>query len=391
MSAACRLQRLGVPNLLVLEREREFGGIPRHTTHPGFGFSQFGWPYTGPAYVRRLLRGCRHVELRQSSTVTRLQPGGVIEVASEQGLESLQGKAVLITTGIRENSGAARLVSSDRPWGCYTTGAIQQFIHLAGHNPCLRPVIIGSEWVSFSAVLTLKRSGIDPVALVEENQSVSASPWADRFTALMQRVPVYKQARLDRILGKESVEGVEITYKGKHVVLNCDSVIFTGQFVPEASLVMNSHLEFDTRTRGPVIDQYWRCSDPAYYAAGNVLRSVESSGVSAREGQAAAHSIADALRTEVRESRRVRVEVSPALSYIYPQVVATPGDNMHNLQFRTRSDCPVAGEISIVRNGQEIWRKKISARAQQRIRLPARKVAVDGLDSLRIGFDKHNN
>ena len=386
LSAASILFRSGVSNLVVVEREQQPGGIPRHTLHPGFGFSQFGWPYFGPAYVNRLLRECQNVEIRTGTTVTRLDPGGTIEIADQSGLKILHARAVLITTGIRESPVTTQLVTTDRPWGTYTTGAIQQFLHLAHHKPCQRPVIVGSEWVSFSAVVTLIRQGIKPVAVLEENPVVTASPWGERFTKYMLRVPVVKHAQLTRIFGKESIEGIEFFQMGQNRVMECDSVIFTGQFIPEASLAINSHLEWDDGTRGPKIDQHWCCSDPAYFAAGNVLHPVESSGVCGREGKAAARSIVDRLKHPSLSVSRIPVEIDDPLRYIYPQTISTPGNNLDSLQFRTRTNSAASGYIKVTQNGKEIWKKKISTRREQRIRLPGHKVQIDELKSLAVGF-----
>ena len=380
------MQRSGIRDIVVLEREQQVGGIARHTHHPGFGFSQYGWPYVGPAYVKRLLRECRNTDIKTGTTVTKLLPGGSIEVANELGLTTLNAKAILIATGICESPVTARLVTNDRPWGTYTTGAIQQFLHLAQHKPCRQPVIIGTEWVSFSAVLTLIRQGIKPVAVLEENSAISASPWSEKFIKHMLRVPVLKESQQIRILGKESVEGIEFFRLGQKCILNCDSVIFTGQFTPEASLVIDSHMEWDTGTRGPRIDQHWCCSDPAFYAAGNVLHPVESSGVCGREGQAAARSIVKRLNCPPPSAEKIQIQAAEPLRYVYPQIISTPGEKLSSLQFRTRTQCSTRGLIQITRNKREIWRKKIASRPHRRIRLPGHKVQIDGLKSLEVKF-----
>ena len=387
LSAARILKRSGIHNIIVLEREQKPGGLPRHSHHPGFGFSQFGIPYIGPRYVNRLLNECTGVEIKTATTVTRLLPDGQVEVADESGIYQMSARAVLLTTGIREAPAPARLLSGNRPWGIYTTSAIQQFLHLAKQSPCRKPVVIGTEWVSFSVILTLKKAGIQPVAMLEEHPNSIASIWAEQYTKTVYKVPVIKNANNINILGKEFVEGVEYQIDRNRKSLECDAVILTGQFVPEASLVMNSHLEWDTRTRGPVIDQHWMCSDPSYYAAGNMLRAVESSGVSAREGQAAAFSIVQALRERtVKPSKRVHIHVDSPFEYIFPQVVSSPGQPVHPLQFRSRVTRPVKGVIRLFQNGNEMWRKSVSLKPFRRICLPGKRINVDQLQSVKIEF-----
>ena len=389
LSAARALREAGVEDIVVLEREQEAGGVPRHCHHPGFGFSQFYWPYTGPAYARRLRRGAEAVELRTAATVVALHPGGEIDVATPEGLETMSGRTVLLATGIRESPRAARLVSGDRPpWGVLTTGALQQLLHMADIQPCRRPVIVGSEWVAFSALLTLRRAGIKPVAMIEEEERITAPRPGGMIARLALGVPVLTGARLIGIHGDAVVEAVEIEHDGRRQRLACDAVVLTGRFVPEAALPRASHLEMDEGSGGPVIDQHWRCSDPVYFAAGNLLRPVETSGVVGREGEAAGRAMAAALAGRLRAPlRRVPVKTSPQLRYVTPQVIALPGDRPNGLLFRGRVNCPTRGTLRLLRNGEEVWRRKVFVLPERRIRLPGGRVSLDGIESLEVRLD----
>ena len=53
LAAAIELRRLGVGEVVVIEREAEPGGIPRHARHQGFGLRDLRRPLSGPAYARR--------------------------------------------------------------------------------------------------------------------------------------------------------------------------------------------------------------------------------------------------------------------------------------------------------------------------------------------------
>jgi NADPH-dependent 2,4-dienoyl-CoA reductase/sulfur reductase-like enzyme len=378
-----------VDDVVVLEREAEAGGVPRHCHHPGFGFSQFHWPYSGPAYARRLRRDVDGIDIRTGVSVLALRPGGELEIATPGGLDTMTGRAILLATGIRETPRAPRLISGERPaWGVLTTGALQQLLHLAHIQPCRRPVIVGSELVAFSALLTLRRAGIKPVAMIEEADRITAPRPADRIARLALGVPVLTRTRLLGILGREVVEAVEIERGGRRERLVCDAVVMTGRFVPEAALPRASHLEFDEGSGGPVIDQHWRCSDPIYFAAGNLLRPVETSGVVGREGEAAGRAMADTLAGRLAApARRVSIVVSPPLRYVTPQVVAVPGDRPNGLLFRTRVDRPASGMLRLLRNGQEVWSRKISTLPERRIRLPGEFVSLDGIESVEVRLD----
>lgn len=389
LSAAHVLQRAGVTDTVVIEREREPGGVPRHCHHSGFGFSQYYWPHQGPAYARRLERAVAGTRVRTTTSVVGIEEGGVVTVATPEGLERLRGRAVLLATGVRETPRAARLVSGERPWGVLTTGALQQFLHQAGMRPCRRAVIVGSEWVSFSALLTLRRAGIRSVAMLEEGERITAPRPGDWVSRWLLGTPVLTRTRLAWVLGREVVEGVEVERAGRRWRIPCDAVVFTGRFVPEAALVRESHLELDPGTGGPVIDQHWRCSDPVYFAAGNLVRPVETSGVVGREGAAAGRAMAAALQGLLpAPERRVRVRVHGPLRYVYPQCIALPGEAPDGLMPRARVSRAAVGTLRLLRNDVEVWRRRIAALPERRIRLPGQCIATTGLESVHIVLDE---
>lgn len=389
LSAARVLREAGVSDVVMLERETEAGGVPRHCHHPGFGFEQFHWPYTGPAYARRLRRDVNGLDLRVGASVVALRPNGELDVVTDDGLETMTGKVVLLATGIRETPRAARLISGDRPpWGVFTTGALQQLLHLAHIQPCRRPVIIGSEWVSFSALLTLRRAGIRSVAMIEEADRTTAPGTAAAVARLAFGVPVLTGTKLLSILGRDTVEAVEIERDGRRERLACDAVVMSGRFVPEAALLRASHIELDEGSGGPVIDQHWRCSDPAYFAAGNLLRPVETSGVVGCEGEAAGRAMVDGLAGRLHApTRRVVIKSNPPLRYVTPQVIAVPGDRPNRLQFRARVIRPARGTLRLLRNGEEIWRREVAALPERRIQLPGELVASDGIETVEVRID----
>ena len=141
------------------------------------------------------------------------------------------------STGTRETPRSARLVGGARPQGVMNTGALQQHVYLYHNKPFERPVIIGSELVSFSALLTCRHLGIRPVAMLEENPRISAQRPGDFIARFAFGVPVRTSTKLIAIEGRKNVEAVEIERLGKRQRISCDGVIFTGLFRPETALI----------------------------------------------------------------------------------------------------------------------------------------------------------
>ncbi len=97
-----------------------------------------------------------------------LGSGGELSIVSPAGSRKLAAKRVLLATGILETPRSARLVSGNRALGICTTGVLQSMVYLKNRIPFRRPVVVGTEIVSFSALLTCRDASIQPVAMLEE-------------------------------------------------------------------------------------------------------------------------------------------------------------------------------------------------------------------------------
>jgi len=274
LSAAITLKKLGIQKVVVLEREAEAGGVPRHCGHPPFGIREFKRVLTGPVYAKKIVETAQNagVIIKLKTTVTMLGAGGELILTSPEGTMHMIAKRVLLTTGIRETPRSARLVSGSRALGIFTTGALQSMVYLKNRIPFRNPIIVGTEIVSYSALLTCRNAGIEPVAMLEENSCPSVR-WPIYKLASWFGVQLFLQTKLVKILGQERVEAVEISAKNGPVQnIACDGVLFTGQYTPESSLARISHLELNPQTSSPEVDEFGRCSDPVFYAAGNVVQ-----------------------------------------------------------------------------------------------------------------------
>jgi len=370
LSAAAELARLKVGKVTVLDREPVAGGIPRHCGHLGFGWNEFRKVMTGPGYARNLVETASGVELRLGVTALRLEPGGVVQTTSAEGPETYQGRAVLLAMGARETPRSARLASGARPCGVMNTGALQQFVYLNGQRPFERPVIIGSELVAFSTLMTLRHVSARPAAMIESASRITARRPGDWIARLAFGVPVLLNTRLVRILGHERVEAVEIDRGNGPERLDCDGVVFTGGFRPENALLASSHLAVDPGTQGPAIDQFWRCSDPAFFAAGNLLRGIETAGQCWREGRAVARSIAAALQGKLAATEGVPVRAAGALSYVYPQRLVAEDPRDAALLFFGRARTATKGTVMVRGDDTVIWSRKIAVLPERRIAWP---------------------
>ena len=401
LATAIALKKLGVDDVIVLERNSEAGGNPRHCGHSPFGMREFKRIYFGPVYAKRLVQEALKwgVEISLNTTVTAFKKGAVLILSTEQGLAHLHANKVVLATGIREKPRSARLITGQRPLGIMTAGALQSMVYLSDKKPFERPVIIGSELVSFSAIATCKHAKIEPVAMIEENSRPTAYS-ALKLYPIFSGVKYLSNTRLVEIHGKKRVTGVSvITNANKVERIECDGVVFTGQFTPEASLARMNLLAVDTHSNGPVVDQFGRCSDPDYFALGNVLRPVETGGWCWKEGAEIAKYIAASLSDDfINIENQIRLDIVDkhgALKYCVPQRISLPQDSQQEMEaqvFQIRFNKPAKGKIIISNEAGFSWSKAISGLPERRILLKLTQSEMEqirtGADNLKIDFQE---
>jgi len=246
-------------------------------------------------------------------------------VTGPAGRDEITASAIVLATGCRERPRAARLVPGTRPLGVYTTGALQQFVYLHGQPIGRRAVVVGAEHVSFSALLTLAHSGASTVAMLTEHarhQTYRPYKWV---SATRLGVPILTSTRVTRILGRQRVEAVEVTNLDTGVVsrLECDTVVFTGDWVPDNELARRANLEMDPGTRGPRVDLALRTSVRGVFAAGNLLHGAETADVAALSGRHAARAVHAFLNSaEWPERAPIPVVCQAPVQWVSPNAIS---------------------------------------------------------------------
>ncbi len=373
LALATELRRLGVKGVVILEREPIAGGVPRHCGHYPFGLRELHRVLKGPDYARALVARAEAagVEIRRGVSVTALRPGGRLDIVSDAGTGSLQAERVVLAMGVREASRAQRFISGPRPLGVVTTGALQAMVYLHGMRPFRRPVILGTELVAFSAITTCAHGGMRPVAMLEEGARVTLRAFMRPYPAL-RGVPIRFGIKDLQVVGQHKLEAVRFTdAQGRAQEIETDGLILSGRFRPERALLSASHIALDPATGGPVIDQYGRCSDPAYFAVGNLTRPVETAGWCWREGVEAAARLARDLAAPIGAVPGVTLTTaSPALRYVVPQrlVASDAPGAMDQLQLRLSR--PASGHLTAMQGGRALWSDFVSSRPERRLLAP---------------------
>jgi len=286
LTLAWELAQAGRKDVVVLEREKEAGGIPRHCGHGGFGLYNSWRTHKGPTFARLLRERAAALDVRTGTTVLNFTMNGNLRVHSARGIDEFAAKTVVLATGTRESSRAARLIGGNKIAGVMNTGELQQRVYLNHEKPFQRPVIIGSEWVSFSSLLTCRHAGMKPVAMITEEAKLDA-PWIFGLGArFVFGAPVMRKTSLLSINGHQKVESITVTRNGATKTIACDGVILSGKFRSESALYADGYLERDGWA--PKVTDEFRTSRPNILAVGNVLGHLERSGTCMLQARALA-------------------------------------------------------------------------------------------------------
>jgi thioredoxin reductase len=330
LAAATALRTGGAGHVLVLDRENEAGGTPRLCEHTGFGLRDLRRVLRGPAYARRWVEraAASGVDIRTRSMVTAWKGPRQAEVTGPEGLLEVQARAVVLATGARERPRTARLVPGTRPSGIFTTGQLQQWVHRQRLPLAGRALIVGAEHVSYSAVLTLREAGVQPVALVTDLPHTQTFRSFDLATRVGLHVPVWTETAVTGVTGRERVDGVLVRGPdGTERTVGADVVVFTGDFIPDNELTRLAHVSMDPGTKGPACDVDGVTSAPGVFAAGNLVHPAETADVAARRatsvGRAAAAWLRDGDRHRTGPAA-VRLRVADPLLWVAPNL-AVPG------------------------------------------------------------------
>ncbi|HEY9053886.1 MAG TPA: FAD-dependent oxidoreductase [Rectinemataceae bacterium] len=329
MSAAQTLAERGF-SVLIVEREEGLGGILMQCIHNGFGLIEFKEELTGPEFAQLVQERClgSGVEALCGATVLELRKEGeahaVYCVSAAEGVVRVEARAVILAMGCRERNRGNIRIPGTRPAGVYTAGLAQRLVNIDGYLPGKDAVIIGSGDIGLIMARRLSWSGCKVHAVVE------ILPYPSGLTRNIVQclkdfdIPLYLSHLTTRILGKDRVEGVEVTpiengalMFGKSFVIPCDTVLLSVGLVPENELSREAGVEINPATNGPWVDSRLMTSVPGIFACGNVLHVHDLVDFVAEEARAAGGFAADWLPGQA-PARELRLRTGPNIRYLVP-------------------------------------------------------------------------
>jgi pyruvate/2-oxoglutarate dehydrogenase complex dihydrolipoamide dehydrogenase (E3) component len=285
-----------------------------------------------------------------------------VNVTMPAGRVRVDAQVIVLATGARERPRPARLIPGDRGQGIYTTGHLQNIVHLKHGTVGKKAVIVGAELVSWSAAMTLQHAGCKTVLMTTECPKPDAYSFFSGPGKIIFGTKVATRTRVTGIYGKPHVEGVEIENldTGKREQVACDTVILTGDWIPDNELARAAGIEIDPASKSPIVDAALRTSKDGVFAIGNMLHPVDTADVAALDGAAVADHVLAYLDGARPEGSSLRLTAEAPFRWVAPSLMHRNDPAPPRKRLLLWSDKYVAfPEVVLRQNDRIVARKRL--------------------------------
>ena len=387
ISAAVELKKLGYENIIVFDREDEAGGTPRHCGHKGFGIFEFKTLLSGPEYSKTLeeLAKNNNIEIKLKHTLYKISDNDLF-FSTPEGIKKCSAKRIILALGARETPRPPRFISGTRSPNIITTGALQRFVYMHNMKPFDNAVIIGSEVVSFSALMTARHAGIKIKAVIDEDEQLNSFGILKTLSEMFLRTTVKNGVKIVSINGEnKKIESITIEKNGEKETIDCEGIIFTGKFTPESSIMQKTFERFNHNNSSLYVSQIFQTTNRRFFAAGNLLRGALTAFNCFFEGRKVARFVDQSLKYDNEsELMQVPIEVDENIEWYYPSLV----DLNEEMKYLTklRLNKAAKGKIKVFLNDKIVIDKFVNVKTYNNVILPAIKEPVKLTDKIRIEF-----
>ena len=335
MAAAIAAKKQGIERILILERDRELGGILNQCIHNGFGLHTFQEELTGPEYADRFIGQVKsyNIEYKLNTMVMDVsRDKRVTAMNREEGMFEIQTKAIILAMGCRERSRGALNIPGYRPAGIYSAGTAQRLVNMEGFLPGREVVILGSGDIGLIMARRMTLEGAK-VKVVAELMPYSGGLKRNIVQCLDDyKIPLKLSHTVIDIKGKERVEGVTLAevdenrrpIKGTEEFYSCDTLLLSVGLIPENEISGAMGVELNPVTSGPKVNERLETSIEGVFACGNVLHVHDLVDFVSEEAAAAGKNAAMYVQegeSASEQGRKIKLRPLEGVRYTVPETI----------------------------------------------------------------------
>ena len=336
LAAAVSARKNGVESILILERDRELGGILNQCIHNGFGLHTFKEELTGPEYADRFIRQVKelNIEYKLHTMVMNISSSKVITAMNrEEGLFDIQAKAVILAMGCRERPRGALNIPGYRPAGIFSAGTAQRLVNIEGYLPGRERVILGSGDIGLIMARRMTLEGAR-VKVVAELMPYSGGLKRNIVQCLDDYgIPLKLSHTVVDIKGKERLESVTLAevddnrkpIPGTEEEYSCDTLLLSVGLIPENELSRDMGVTINPVTSGPKVNESLETNIEGVFACGNVLHVHDLVDFVSEEAGAAGRNAACYVKAGEKrsgtETADIVLEAVEGVRYTVPETI----------------------------------------------------------------------
>ena len=335
MAAAVAAKKQGIDRILILERDRELGGILNQCIHNGFGLHTFQEELTGPEYADRFIGQVKsyNIEYKLNTMVMDVsRDKRVTAMNREEGMFEIQAKAIIFAMGCRERSRGALNIPGYRPAGIYSAGTAQRLVNMEGFLPGREVVILGSGDIGLIMARRMTLEGAK-VKVVAELMPYSGGLKRNIVQCLDDyKIPLKLSHTVIDIKGKERVEGVTLAevdenrrpIEGTEEFYSCDTLLLSVGLIPENEISGAMGVELNPVTSGPKVNERLETTIEGVFACGNVLHVHDLVDFVSEEAAAAGKNAAMYVQegeSASEQGRKIKLRPLAGVRYTVPETI----------------------------------------------------------------------
>ncbi|EOU1825283.1 FAD-dependent oxidoreductase [Clostridium perfringens] len=329
LAAAYEAHENGVEKILIIERDKELGGILNQCIHNGFGLHTFKEELTGPEYAGRFIDMVEgtNIEVMLDTMVLEIEGKIIHAINTEKGYLTIEAEAIVLAMGCRERTRGAISIPGDRPSGIFTAGAAQRFINMEGYMVGKKVVILGSGDIGLIMARRMTLEGAKVEAVVE------LMPYSNGLTRNIIQcledygIPLYLSHTVIDVKGDGRLEKVIIAkvdenrqpIKGTEIEFDADTLLLSVGLIPENELSKNAGVELDLRTNGLVVSESMETNREGIFACGNVVHVHDLVDFVTEEAKNAGKNAAKYIKGKKRLNHFTEIKNGENISYTVPQ------------------------------------------------------------------------
>jgi len=340
-------------SVLIIERDRELGGITLQCIHNGFGLKEFEEELTGPEYIQRFINEVKELKipyLLDTMVFEINKDKHLYAVNKKEGLIEVEAKAIILAMGCRERTRGAINIPGFRPSGIYTAGQAQRFVNIEGYLPGNTFVILGSGDIGMIMARRLTWEGCKVKAVVEILPYVSGLLRNQVQCLEDYEIPLITSYTVTKIHGRDRIKGVTISkvdrnfdrIVGSEKFIECDTLLLSVGLIPENELTLQAGAEL-SKNGGPVVDNNLETTVEGIFACGNVLQVHDLvdlvTAEAKRAGKIAAEYVKSRYNKEIKALETIKLISGDNVNYVKPDLI-NKSDLLNDIIFTFRVNYP---------------------------------------------------